>query len=34
MELYGGRENQEKEMDNTVDEDAEGWGKRWPGGTF
>lgn len=28
MGLYVGQEKQEKEMDNTVDEDAEGWGKR------
>lgn len=28
MGLYVGQEKQEKEMDNTVGEDAEGWGKR------
>lgn len=27
MGLYVGQENREKEMDNTVDEDTEGWGK-------
>lgn len=35
MGPYVGQESQEKEMDNTMDEDAEGWGKgNMPGGTF